>query len=391
MRRNQFILVIAIVVIALCTSCNTTKLDTISFTIQNNTAGRVASGYIRLPGASSWETIFTASLNNGESRVVSAPMSALDIQGRADIQLWSEGGVRYTTFSQIITPDVIIIVRQSDIDTSSPMSVTLQNHTGSTISQGYIKLPTTISWVHFFTADIANNNSLAVTVPNTVIDNERLVDIQLKTTNGILYTKDAYAITYNATIPFGVGDLKLPEVTIINRTTDVITRCLIKNPINSTWSDLFEAQLPINGSQSVSITLNYLNNDNRSDLQFLAGSDIKYTRLLCEITYNGEIIIVADDLAPDSARTVTIQNNTGVTIANAFVRVAGTPDWGSSLFINPLEAGLSRPIPINREDMNTQYYSDIQLRATNGSTYTRLGWEIRHNSVIPFSISDKDL
>jgi len=391
MKRNLILLIIAIILIAIITSCSTTSLDTISFTIRNSTGGRVTSGYIRLPGTSNWENIFTASLTSGESRVVTASVSALDIQGRADIQLRAEGGVLYTTLSQSIYPETTVTMRPTDIDPSSPMSVTIQNYTGSTISEGYAKQPSATSWVLLFETDIANNSSLTVTIPNTVINTQKQVDLQLRTMSGVLYTKSACIITYNGTISFTTTDLTLPEVTIINNTTDIISQGFIKHPTSSSWSPLFETMLAVNSSHTVTIPATTLDNDNRTDLQLCAGGVILYTKLLCSITHNGEIVFTtADDLDPNSPRTVTLQNSTGVEIAGAYIRQAGSTNWGSSFFLSPLGIGQLRQVTIPRAYMDSQYYSDIQLRATNGATYTRSAYEIIHNSVITFSVNEKD-
>jgi uncharacterized lipoprotein YajG len=139
-------------------------------------------------------------------------------------------------------------------------------------------------------------------------------------------------------------------------------------------------------SSSITVPYNQMDTQYRTDIQLRTSNGNLYTKLSQTITHNGNITFTNTDLDSISPRTITIGNGTADYISNVYLRKPGTTDWIN--MYTSISTGSSSSITVPYNQMDTQYRTDIQLRTSNGNTYTKAFQTITHNGNITFTSSN---
>jgi len=396
------ILVLSVLSLASCGDLSSEKTEKTPevFTVRNNTGDTITYMYLKEPSTLLWgsDVLPTYSLSNGSSASVTVPNGKMDSQYKIDIQLKTSNGNFYTKLSQKLTHEGTVTFTSSDLDSSSPRTISLGNTTGNTITYMYLREPGTLLWGSDVlpTYSLSNGGSVSVTIPYDRMDSQYRTDIQLRTSNGNLYTRLSQTITHNGTVIFTSSDLDGSSpltINIGNTTGDTITYMYLREPGTLLWgSDVLPTYSLSNGS-SVSVTIPYdrMDSQYRTDIQLRTSNGNLYTRLSQTITHNGTVTFTSSDLDSTSPRTINLGNVTGDTITYMYLKEPGTINWGSDVLPTySLSNGGSVSITVPYDRMDSQYRTDIQLRTSSGITYTKLSQTIIHRGTVTFSSSDKN-
>lgn len=165
-----------------------------AFTIINYTADYISSVYYRTPGTITWTNAYS-SISTGNSVTLTIP----NIQ---DIQLRTSNGNLYTKLFQVYGTITFTIF---DLDSSSPRTITIGNGTADYISSVYYRTPETITWTNAY-ASISTGSAVSITIPFNQMNSQYRTDIQLRTSNGVTYTKLSQTVTHNGNVTFTSSD-----------------------------------------------------------------------------------------------------------------------------------------------------------------------------------------
>jgi hypothetical protein len=350
------ILVMALVFGLTVVGCNdlTSEKTPQEFTIRNNTEDYISSVYHRVPGIITWTNTYY-SISTGGSVTIAIP-------DNQDIQLRTSNGNLYTKLSQKYGT---ITFTSSDLDSSSPRTITIGNGTSDYISSVYYRLPDTITWTNSYYS-ISVGSSVSITIPFNQMDSQYRTDIQLRTSNGNTYTILSQLITHNGNVTFTNSDFDSESsrtVTIGNGTSDYISSVYYRAPGTITWTNTYYS---ISTGSSVSITIpnNQMDSQYRTDIQLRTSNGNLYTKLSQLITHNGNVIFTNSDFDSSSPRTITIGNGTSNYISSVYYRLPGTSTWTNTYYSISTGSSVSITIPFNQ--MDSQYRTDIQLRTSGG-------------------------
>jgi ribosome-associated translation inhibitor RaiA len=362
------------------------------FTVKNNTGDYLSTIYLREPGTSVWGVGSSVYLSSGSSTTVNISPDRMDSQYRTDIQLRTSNGNLYTKLSQQLTHEGTVTFTSSDLDSESPRTVSIGNSTGDYLSTIYLRVPGTSVWGVGSSVYLSDNHYSTVTISIDKMDSQYRTDIQLRTSNGNLYTKLSQPLTHNGSVTFSSNDLdgESPRtVAIGNSTGDYLSTIYLKVPGTLVWGTGSSVYLSNDGYTSVTISKDRMDDQYRTDIQLRTSNGNLYTKLSQPITHNGSVTFTNRDLDAESPRTVTIGNATGDYLSTIYLRETGTSVWstGSSVY---LSNGGTTTVTIPIERMNSQYRADIQLRASGDVNYTKLSQPIIHNGTITFTSNDKN-
>jgi len=366
------------------------------FKIKNNTGDLLAYLYLKEPGSSVWGTSFSSPyIPNGSSTLITIPKDRMDSQYRIDIQLRTSNGNLYTKLSQTLTHEGTVTFTSGDLDSSSPRTVNLGNTTGNLLAYVYLREPGALIWGTSFSSPyIPNGGSTSITIPYDRMDSQYKTDIQLRTSNGNMYTMLSQPITHRGTITFTSTDLDSGSsrtITLGNTTGDLLAYVYLREPGALIWGTSFSSPYISNGgSTSITIPYDRMDSQYKTDIQLRTSNGNMYTKLSQLITHNGNVTFTSSDLDSSSPRTITIGNITGDLLAQLYLRVPSTSSWGTSFSSPYISNGGSTSITIPYDRMDSQYRTDIQLRTSGGITYTKTYQTITHKGTVNFSSSDKD-
>lgn len=391
------VLTILIANLLILNSCEEDKPPE-TFKIRNNTGENISSVFLKTPGSLLWgnDVLPYNSISNGSSVQLSISIDKMNSENRTDIQLRTSNEILYTRLSQKITNDGTVTFSINDLDSASPRTIKIGNSTDNTIVSIYFRQPGTLLWGNDMIPyrSVSNGNLISVVIPSDQMDDQYRTDIQLRTANGNLYTKLLVEIIHNGTITFINGDLDGASprtINIGNVTGNSISSVYIRAPGTLLWGvDMIPYNSISNGSsRSITIPGDQMDSQYRTDIQLRTSEGNLYTKLLENIIHGGTVTFTSSDLDTLSPRTITLGNATGITISSVFIRLPGTTDWGDSLIsYSTISNGSSRILTIPIAKMTNQYRTDIQIRASNGTTYTRLSEPIIHNGIVTFTSSD---
>jgi len=400
-----YLLVIAILTITLFIGCDSSKpagpsggngngstaQNPRDITIQNSTGVSIIYCFVRKPGTDSWVNLFTATVENGDSRFATIPVVAMNGQYQTDIQLRNINGLLYTKLSQTITQNGTITFTTNDFEATGARIININNNTGDSVQYGYIRLPGSTSWTYLFSTAIDNGGSQSVIVQTTVMDSQYRADLQVRTATSVMYTKLAQNIIHNSTITFTVNDFDLTNpnrtITIQNNTGVEIQYGYAKLPGSQAWTVFLYTAVASGSSYSASIPISVMDSSNRSDLQLRTVNGVLFTKISQTITHNGTITFTSSDFDATGSRIVTIQNNTGVTIEYGGVVQPGTSNV-SIIFMETLPSGSSVQATIPPQMLDNQNRTDIKLHSINATWYSKNLYTIINNSTITFTPSD---
>jgi uncharacterized protein involved in outer membrane biogenesis len=197
-------------------------------------------------------------------------------------------------------------------------------------------------------------------------------------------------ITHNGNVTFTNSDFDSSSsrtITIGNGTSDYISSVYYRTPETITWTSAYSS-ISTGGSVSITIPNNQMDNQHRTDIQLRTSNGNLYTKISQLITHNGNVTFTNSDFDSSSPRTITIGNGTSDYISSVYYRAPGTSTWTSAYSSISTGGSVSITIPFNQ--MDGQYRADIQLRTSDGNTYTILSQLITHNENVTFTNSDKD-
>jgi len=417
-RRLLLALIVIILAITLCTSCDSeepTAPNTTTnppepryrmVTLQNSTGYTISSCYVRKPGSTNWNWISS----NGSSYIPVDGSRSFVINSiymdsqQTDICCSSPSGYVYYKYNQTITHDgtlggTIGTIYISRYD-AAPY-VTINNNTGVTVHYFLFKLPGSTDWVSRpinpdigFPNGMINGGSWPWTIDTSGINDENKSDIQLKTSSGALFTKLSQTINQNSAIAFTDADFDASGariVTIVNNSGVAVNSILGRLPGSSSWDKTLSSISLANGSsQAVYFPIEIVNSTNHSDVQLKTSGGLLFTKLSQVINHNGIITFTSSDYDESGARMVTIRNNTGITVNSGYVKVQGSLVWNSLWTNSDISNGGSRLVTVSADVMNNNFQSDLQIRTSQGVLYTRLAQVIYHNGIITFTSSDFD-
>jgi len=368
--------------------------------ICNATGTSISNVFMRVPGTTYWlqsQHLVYNWISIGSTVAVPIPLSAIDSQNRTDIRLNRDSGAFYTKLNQEVEPNGIVFTfDSSDIDPTSPIPATIQNDTGVTISSGRVKLPGWTEWTYLFSTNILDGLSIASSVNQGFIDDQGQSDLQLRTSNGVFYTKLSHTITVNGVIAFSTSDLD-PEsaipVTVQNNTGVSISFANVRYPGTIDWVPLpYVISISDGGSQMLAIPQSVINGQDRTDIQLRATIEgVYFTRISQVVTQNEIITFSEDNIDPTSPRPISILNRTGGNISQGFVRVSGTTSW-VPLFATTVSNGGTYQTNISSVYLNNQGQCDLQLRTatSGGASFTKLQQPIGVNSIVIFTENDEE-
>jgi len=408
-RAYPYLLVVVFIVMAMCmVGCESTKPDDtttvrdydVICTIINNTEDVVLSGSVKRPGSAdtSLLTLFDQPLAIGASVEVSINSRITDSQGRIYLRLIAADGVQYTKpLLSIMTNIVngvlvpfsgIVPFTKENIDSNSPRIITINNNTGSAVTSANVRRPgSAFTWVNIpFTSEVANNASGTLIIQKANMDNQFHMDIQLCTASGAISTKLDQLITHKGSYTYASDELD-KKVSITNNTSDPITSGWAKRPNLLTWTCISDA-IAVGSTVTVNIPASVIDTDNtNSDIQLRTARGILFTKDEAPMIDNSNMPFTITDLDANSPRQVTIQNNIGISINTATIRLPGSNAW-VTIFTDVQETNTSRDIIIPRESMDTQYRTEIVLRNSLGISYVKPLLLITHQANINFLATD---
>ena len=107
------------------------------------------------------------------------------------------------------------------------------------------------------------------------------------------------------------------------------------------------------------------------------------------LVFGMAVVGCALDGDSNTPQDLTILNNTGGPINGIFLKAPGTLLWGTN-FTQWLTSnnGSSRVITVPNDRLDSQGRVDIQLRTSNGNTFTKLSQASR--GTVTFTINDLD-
>jgi len=362
----------------------------IPVTIKNNAVINSDSVcYFKLPGTKHWYGLGYIFDSTG---LLGIPSFVISNSSKSDIQIRTDGEW-FTKLNQTITYNGLITFTTSDIEPTSRFSI--QNNTGLDIYTCSLRIPGSSIWEYEEYIGLDNNQSRFITVPQSAINNQNRSDIQLKSFNGVLFTKLNHTIATNGTLTFTESDFDATgniPLTIINNTTVDIYAINFKLPGTSEWRLLTSSSYVLiysGGSRSVSISSLYINSQGRTDLQLLSLDGLLYTKLNQDVIPFSSIPFTTSDFDPTGSRLLYIENNIGVSIQYGYAKLPGTTDW-TRLFSATVSDGGTRAIGIPQILINNQERSDLQLQTSDGVWYTKTDQVITSNGIITFTASDFD-
>jgi len=365
----------------------------------NNTGLDIYSSSIKLPGTTIWTNEETnIGLPSGDSQFLTIPVSVINNQGKSDIQLKTADGVLFTKLNQFITSNGTLIFTASDLNPIGATPVTIVNNTPADISGVYGRLPGTTEWKYWLSYNgvlIQSNSSRLVSVTTSNISSQEKADIQIRSFDGLLYTKINQDIIPFGSISFSASDFDPSGsclVYIENNLGVSIGYGYARLPGTTNWTSLFSATVSDGGTRAIGIPQILINSQGRSDLQLQTSNGVRYTKTDHIITSNGVITFTASDFDPTGSRPITIQNNTGGSISYGYAKMPGSTSW-NSIFSSSLSNGSSRSVIIPLSCIDNESRSDLQLRTSNYSNevlYTKLNQMITVNGVITFTAGDID-
>jgi len=374
------ILVILTLSVLSLNSCDNMLLEETpeNFTIINYTGDYISSVYYRTPGTITWTNAY-ASISTGST-------VTLTISNIQDIQLRTSNGNLYTKLFQTYGTITFTIF---DLDSNSPRTITIGNGTSDYMSSVYYRTPGTITWTNAY-ASISTGSAVSITIPNNQMDSQYRTDIQLRTSNGNTYTILSQLIIHNGNVTFTNSDFDNSSsrtITIGNGTSDYISSVYYRAPGTITWTNAY-ASISTGSAVSITIPNNQMDGQYRTDIQLRTSNGNLYTKLSQLITHNGNVTFTNSDFDSSSPRTITIGNGTSDYISSVYYRVPGTSTWTNAYASISTGSAVSITIPDNQ--MDSQYRTDIQLRTSNGNTYTKLSQTVTHNGNVTFTSSDKN-
>jgi len=271
------------------------------------------------------------------------------------------------------------------------VNFTINNHTGLAISEGYYKNPGTSNWKLLFSANIPSGGYRVQPINVSAMDTRGYIDIQLRTSIDILFTK-LHTIA-EKDINFTESDIDptcQQQVTIKNNTDGYFSYGYARLPGGTEWINIFsDTRIEEGVSQVINIPIYTINEQGKVDL-WMAGSH-RYIKRNLTIVANETVIFTEQDVDP---RPVTVKNNTGVYISSSYsnggyIRLPGTVQWYSLFNGVSIAEGATHSVTIDSRYIDSQERVDIRLDV-NGVWYTKLNQLTTANGNITFLAEDID-
>jgi ribosome-associated translation inhibitor RaiA len=268
------------------------------FTVKNKTGDYLLTIHLKEPGTLIWSSDSYVGLSNGSATSVTISKDRMDNQYRTDIQLRTSNGNLYTKLSQKLTHKGTVTFTGSDLDGVSPRTVAIGNATGDYLLTIHLKEPGTLIWSSDSYVGLSNGSATSVTISDDRMDSQYRTDIQLRTSNGNLYTKLSQPITHNGNITFISSDLDSVSprtVAIGNATGDYLLTIHLREPGTLIWSSGSYVGLSNGSATSVTIPNDQMDSQYRTDIQLRTSGGLNYTKLSQPITHNGNVTFTSSD------------------------------------------------------------------------------------------------
>jgi len=279
---------------------------------------------------------------------------------------------------------------------SAPPTVTIQNNTGYSINDVYIKASTATNWgsdlIPSMTASLSNGASKTFTLSQALSTNS-VYDIRL-TRTGQTFVKYGVTVSNGIIITFTASDLtddsNLPRITIQNRSGVSFNSVFIKPSVSSAWGTGF-GSISNNSYSTVTIPIPS-SNYSVFDIQATSTNPAN-TYTMSNVTISNGMILTFTSADSDNPLTtnpiIVIQNNTGYSINDVYIKASTATNWGSDLIpsmTDSLSNGASRTFTLS-QPLSTNSVYDIRLTRT-GQTFTKYGVTVTNGMIITFSIDD---
>jgi hypothetical protein len=196
---------------------------------------------------------------------------------------------------------LILIMKSSLIacqdSTTKPVETTrtffVENNTGEIITTGFVRTPGSSSWNNqVLSSELSDGETQSITLAIELMDSDFRIDIQLRKSNGISYTKYSQAITNNKTITFVAEDWDPDNhrtVDIQNNTSIHIYNLYARAPGTMDWGiNIITEPIRSNDSMTVSIPIYLMDSDFRSDIMVVSSENMPLFR--SEQTIDGSTV-----------------------------------------------------------------------------------------------------
>jgi len=370
-----------------------------SITIQNRSGVSYSGIHIKPSVSTDWGgSLGTVSNNSNETVSIPIPPSSYTV---FDFQMRSSNPTNTYTRNNVSVFDGLVLLYTS-ADSDNPLSghpiIVIQNHTGFTVYNVFIKQPMATSWgSDLLSGSISNGGSYAFTLSQP-LSAQSVYDIRLtqqSNSGGYNYRKYMFTVSNGMIITFTPEDLNdgssHPSVTIQNRSGVSFSAIHIKPSVSSDWGTSF-GTISNNSNDTVTIPIPPTSYT-VFDFQMRSSNPTNtYTRY--SVTVSDGLVLMYTSADSDNPLTghpiIVIKNDTGFTVYNVYMKAPSATSWGSDMLSGSISNGGSLAFTLS-QPLSAQSVYDIRLTQNSnggGNNYIKTSVSITDGMIIIFTPSD---